>query len=98
MHTLQHCPAWAVPRHALAVETGTDLSLPAIMIALLSGERTRSAVTSCEQVMLRKEAAERERVRSSHPERIGRRRRGGGRGRAWTRRAQAATTLNVGVT
>ena len=49
------------------------------------------AVTSfCEQVILRKEAAERVRVGNSHPERIGRRGRGRGRGRFSTRRARSA--------
>ena len=43
----------------------------------------------CEQVMLRKVAAERVRVRNSHPERICRRRRSRGRGRASTRCARA---------
>ena len=39
----------------------------------------------CEQVMFRKEATERVRVRNSHPERIGRRGRGRGRERVSTR-------------
>ena len=44
----------------------------------------------CEKVMLRKEAAERARVRSSHPEAIDRRGRSRFRGHAWTRRSTAA--------
>ena len=70
-HTLEFCPVWARPRRDLIVEIGWDLSPPAIFGALLTSERGRRAVTSvCEQVMLRKEAAEKARVRSSHPERI----------------------------
>ena len=57
----------------------------------LTSRRGRRAVTSfCEQVMLLKEAAERARVRSSHPERIDRRGCGRRRGRAWTRRSRVA--------
>ena len=90
-HTLEFCPAWAWPRRDLIVDIGWDLSPPAIHGALLASERGRRAVTSfCEQVMLRKEAAERVRVRSSHPERIDRRGRGRRRGHAWTRRPRAA--------
>jgi hypothetical protein len=91
-HTLEHCPAWALPRRALVAEIGGDLSPPAVFGALLANERSRKAVTTfCEQVMLRKEAAERERERDSHPERIGGRRRGGGRGHATSRRARTAS-------
>ena len=67
------------------------LSPQEILAALLASERGRRAVTSfCEQIMLRKEAAEKVRVRSSHPERIDRRGRGRRRGHAWTRRSWAA--------
>ena len=80
-HTLEFCPAWARPRRDLIAEIGWDLSPPAILAALLASERGRRAVTSfCEQVMLRKVAAERARVRSSYPERIDRRGRGRRRG------------------
>ena len=57
-YTLEHCPTWAVLRHSLIVEIGWDLPPPAILEALLVSERDRRAVTSNEQVMLRKEAAE----------------------------------------
>ena len=88
-HTLEFCPAWARLRRDLVVEIGWDLSPQAILAALLGSERGRRAVTSfCEQVMLRKEAAER--VRSSHPERIDRWGRVKRRGHAWTRRFRAA--------
>ena len=69
-HTLEFCPAWAWPRRDL-------------IAALLASERGRRAVTSfCEQIMLRREAAERARVRSSHSERID-----------WRGAADAAGTL-----
>ena len=89
-HTLEHCPTWAVLRHSLIVEIGWDLPPPAILEALLVSERDRRAVTSNEQVMLRKEAAEQVRERDSHPERTGRQGRGRSRGRVWARRARAA--------
>jgi hypothetical protein len=92
-HTLEHCPTWAVSRHSLTVEIGCDLSPPAILEPLLTSERGRKAVTSfCELVMLQKEAAERVRDRNSHPERIGRRGRGGARERAYTGRARTTAT------
>jgi hypothetical protein len=52
-----------------------------------------------ERAMVRKEAAERERIRSSRLERIGGRRRDGGRERAWrrARAATAATTADDGM-
>ncbi|XP_060831108.1 uncharacterized protein LOC132915323 [Bombus pascuorum] len=92
-HTLEHCPAWAALQHSLIGEIGLDLSPPAIFKALLTSERGRKAVTSfCEQVMLWKEASERERERASHPERIGRRGLGGARGRAYMAHGRAAAT------
>ena len=90
-HTLEFCPAWARPRRDIIAEIGWDLSPLAILAALLASVRGRRAVTSfCEQVMLRKEAAERARVQSSHPERIDRRGRGRRRGHSWTWRSRAA--------
>ena len=87
--TLEFCRAWARLRRDLIAEIGWDLSPQTIFAALLASERGRRAVTSfCEQVMLRKEAAERVRVRSSHPERIDRRGRGRRREHAWTRRSR----------
>ena len=64
----------------------------AILAALLGSVRGRRAVIFfCEQVMLWKEAAERAKVQSSHPERIDRQGRGRRRGHAWTWRSRAAT-------
>ncbi|XP_076301641.1 uncharacterized protein LOC143219588 [Lasioglossum baleicum] len=66
-HTLEECPAWAGPRRALcfAVE-GWDLSLPVVFDRMIESERSWRAVTSfCEEVMSRKEVAER--VREADP-------------------------------
>ena len=96
---IQFCPAWTQPRRDLIVEIGWDLSPPAILAALLASERGRRVVISfCEQVMLRKEAAERARVRSSQLERIDRQGRGRRRGHAWTRRSRAAAPPGGGQT
>ena len=85
---------WAQLCPDLIVEIGWDLSPLAIFKALLVSERGSRTVTSlCEQVMFWKETAERLRVQNSHLERIGRRGRGSGRGRASTRRARAAATF-----
>ena len=98
-HTLEFCPAWARPLRDLIMEIGWDLSPPAVLAALLASERGRRAVTSfCEQVMLRKVAAERARVRRSHLERIDRRGRGRRRGYVWTRRSRAAAPPGGGQT
>ncbi|XP_076301788.1 uncharacterized protein LOC143219866 [Lasioglossum baleicum] len=62
-HTLEECRAWAGPRRALcfAVE-GWDLSLPVVLVRMIESERSWRAVTSfCEEVMSRKEVAERAR-------------------------------------
>jgi mannosyltransferase OCH1-like enzyme len=60
-YTFEHCPAWAMPCHPPTVEIGMDLSTPAV-------------ASFCEQVMVLKEAAERERERSSYPKRTAGRR------------------------
>jgi len=71
-HTLEACPAWAAERADLVVAVGTDLSLPAIVRAMVgSGEAWKAVSSFCGKVMLRKENAERERERRGE----GRRRR-----------------------
>lgn len=80
-HTLEVCPAWAQERALLQQVVGQDLSLQALVKAMLQGEGSWQAVVSfCEQVMSQKEAAERMREDnpSSQPirrKRTGRRRR-----------------------
>nr|XP_012218474.1 PREDICTED: uncharacterized protein LOC105669866 [Linepithema humile] len=60
-HTLEECPAWAKERRALVTVVGRDLSLPALVkIMLEEEEKWRAVLSFCEQVMLQKEEAERE--------------------------------------
>ncbi|XP_047992758.1 uncharacterized protein LOC125231355 [Leguminivora glycinivorella] len=82
-HTLEECPAWAGQRRDLVAVVGDDLSLPAVVKAMVANERSWKAVLFfCEDVMSQKEAAEREREAdpASHPIR---RKRTGARRRAY---------------
>ncbi|KAG5347242.1 RECQ1 helicase, partial [Acromyrmex charruanus] len=64
-HTLEACPAWAGERGVLVREIGGDLSLPAVVRAIVGGERAWKAFSSfCERVMSQKEEAERRRKRA----------------------------------
>ncbi|XP_061719981.1 uncharacterized protein LOC133527106 [Cydia pomonella] len=80
LHTLAVCPAWAEQWAAPVAIVGSDLSLPAVVKAMLGGERPWVAAASfCEDVMAQKEAAERSREEdpASQPmcrKRVGRRR------------------------
>ncbi|XP_026824280.1 uncharacterized protein LOC105280829 [Ooceraea biroi] len=61
-HTLEACPAWAERRRVLVNEIGGDLSLPAIVREIVGSERSWKAFSSfCEEVISRKEEAERTR-------------------------------------
>lgn len=61
-HTLESCPAWVEEREDLKNTVGPDLSLPAIIRAILNSEQSWRAFSSfCEGVMQRKEEAERDR-------------------------------------
>ncbi|XP_026830958.1 uncharacterized protein LOC113563522 [Ooceraea biroi] len=61
-HTVMRCPAWSEFRRVLVRDIGEDLSLSGVVGAMLESERKWRAVASfSERVMLRKEAAERER-------------------------------------
>ncbi|CAB3221284.1 unnamed protein product [Arctia plantaginis] len=61
-HTLEDCPAWESERRVLVGQIGRNLSPPALIAAMLaSGEGWAAAVSFCEDVMLQKEAAERDR-------------------------------------
>ena len=66
-HTLLECAAWTEERGALRGAIGVeeeDLSLPAIVAAIVRDEGSWNAMVSfCEAVISRKEAAERERER-----------------------------------
>ncbi|XP_020297221.1 uncharacterized protein LOC109861819, partial [Pseudomyrmex gracilis] len=60
-HTLEECPAWAEERRVLVASIGEDLSLPAVVRVMVGGKENWKAVAFfCEQVMLQKEADERE--------------------------------------
>ncbi|XP_050561732.1 uncharacterized protein LOC118274342 [Spodoptera frugiperda] len=75
-HTLEECTAWESERRVLVARIGRDLSLPAVITAMLTeAENWREVASFCETVMSQKEAAERDRERD--PTR--RRRRGGNR-------------------
>lgn len=74
-HTLEFCPAWELPRYNLRIAIGECLAPSAVLEAMLNGPREYEAVRFfCEQVMLVKERAEREREKNSHPCRVTRRR------------------------
>jgi hypothetical protein len=58
------------------MELGEDLAPETLIRTILGGRQDHSAVRAfCEQVMLAKERAERERVRTGHPARIDRNKR-----------------------
>lgn len=61
-HTLEICPAWADERAELVRVVGLDLSLSAIIKAILDSEDSwRTFSSFCERVMKKKEEAERDR-------------------------------------
>lgn len=84
-HTLESCPAWDDRRRVLIDSIGADLTLTAVVKAMLESEEKWNATASfCEEVLTQKEAAEREREEDPEAEPI-RRRRGGARRRAFAR-------------
>ncbi|XP_033317428.1 uncharacterized protein LOC117215104 [Bombus bifarius] len=61
-HTLEFCPTWEEPRHVLRLVIGESMAPEAVVEAMLRGQQEYIAVRSyCQQVMLLKERAERER-------------------------------------
>lgn len=61
-HTLMECPAWEIQREALKIEIGQDLTLPAVIRVMLQTPAAWKAFTLfAEQVLNKKEEAERER-------------------------------------
>ncbi|XP_024881488.1 uncharacterized protein LOC112460833 [Temnothorax curvispinosus] len=59
-HTLEVCPAWDEQRRVLRREVGDDLSLPAIVAAMVGNPtKWRAFLAFCGQVMSVKEEAER---------------------------------------
>ncbi|XP_011866854.1 PREDICTED: uncharacterized protein LOC105561462 [Vollenhovia emeryi] len=89
-HTLDSCPAWDDQRRVLRDRIGADLSLPAVVGAIVEREDTWEAfATFCERVMRAKE--DDERVRRGEVEPPGtQNRRGGGARRGRGRRGIAA--------
>jgi len=88
-HTLEHCPAWTEERRVLQdvlrEVTGGDLSLPAVVSAMVGGERYWGAMASfCEAMISQKEAAERDRESALDAD-PSRRKRGGQRRRQYAR-------------
>ncbi|XP_018369744.1 PREDICTED: uncharacterized protein LOC108765488 [Trachymyrmex cornetzi] len=63
-HTLEVCPAWAQERGVLRREIGEDLSLPAVVRAMVGRERAWTAVSFCSSVIRQKEEVERGRERA----------------------------------
>jgi hypothetical protein len=88
-HTLLECPAWEgarrILRGALGLEEEEELSLESMVRAMLSGtEKWEAATSFCEEVISRKEDAERERERAPDAPPM-RKKRGGRRARAYAR-------------
>ncbi|XP_063827169.1 uncharacterized protein LOC135076679 [Ostrinia nubilalis] len=76
-HTLAVCTGWEEQRRVLTAVVGRDLSLPSLVIAMLGSEGCWKVVASfCEEVILQKEAAERERENDPLAPSLRRRRRG----------------------
>jgi len=83
-HTLEECPAWDSQRRVLVQNVGEDLSLPALVKAMVdSGRSWKAASSFCEHVILQKEEAER--AREIDPETPPIRRRRGKARRAYNR-------------
>jgi hypothetical protein len=71
LHTLVSCPEWEEPRQILQTEIGVNITPEALVKAILGGRHGHSAVhVFCDRVMLTKEWAEREKVRTGDPARI----------------------------
>lgn len=69
-HTLADCPAWAVQRRELVNVVDADLSLPVLVTRMTGSEEAwKAAVSFCEAVKLRKEAAKGSAVRRRRPKR-----------------------------
>jgi hypothetical protein len=76
-HTLAECPAWSAERQQLVARIGHDLSMPAVVRAMVSSKVAWKAMLDfSEHVMAEKEAAEREREARAEAEPMRRRRTG----------------------
>ncbi|XP_046964201.1 uncharacterized protein LOC124533080 [Vanessa cardui] len=64
-HTLEACPAWTAERQVLVQQIGQNLSLRAVVSAMLRRESTWEAVVNfCDSIMVQKETAGRARERA----------------------------------
>jgi hypothetical protein len=67
-HTLERCPAWEEPRHVLRLTIGDRLAPEAVIEDMTRGQQELAAVRNyCEQVMLAKERAEKNRKKRGDP-------------------------------
>jgi hypothetical protein len=74
-HTLERCPAWEEPRRVLRLTFGDRLAPETVIEAMTRGQQELAAVRNyCEQVMLTKERAEKNREKRGDPVRVVRRR------------------------
>jgi hypothetical protein len=74
-HTLERCPAWEEPRRVLCLTIGDRLAPEAVIKAMTRGQQELAAVRNyCEQVMLAKERAVKNREKRGDPVRVSRRR------------------------
>ena len=73
-HTLEFCPSWKVPHRILRLTIGERLDPSSVVKAMLRRQDLLAVRSYCEAVMLVKERTDRERMRTSHPSRIPRRR------------------------
>jgi hypothetical protein len=70
-HTLERCPAWEEPRRILHLTFGDRLAPEAVIEAMTRGQQELAAVRNyCEQVMLAKERAEKNREKRGGPVRV----------------------------
>ena len=81
-HTLAVCREWQDDRRVLEAQLGPDLTLPTVVRRMAEDRACWEAVSFfSEQIMFKKEEAERDRVRQGRPCRLGFPRRRAGRGR-----------------
>ncbi|XP_026327994.1 uncharacterized protein LOC113236201 [Hyposmocoma kahamanoa] len=65
-HTLEECPAWVEQRGELVAAVSSELSLPTIVRSMVESKRSwHAAQAFCDEVVVKKEAAEREREDSA---------------------------------
>jgi hypothetical protein len=74
-HTLERCSAWEELRRVLRLTIGDRLAPEAVIEAMTRGQQELAAIRNyCEQVILAKERAEKNREKRGDPVRVVRRR------------------------